>query len=103
MLGVEKNGSTYLLVDENQWRQIIEKLSRSVTLDSSQRTPDEALKYAALSPITFRSPEELQEKMKTYQQKKTYRQKKHKGTDTSQANKQFNQEYLARAAFEHQR
>ena len=64
--------------------------------------PYSALKYAALSPITFRSPEELQAKMKTYIQKNT-KPGKFQTADTSKANKMFYRENPARSSFEHQR
>ncbi|THH12014.1 hypothetical protein EW145_g286 [Phellinidium pouzarii] len=83
-----------------QMTQILRYAGRQINSENLQ-LPLPAAHYASLSPITFYSSAEIYAKAKTYVQKQ--KPGKSQGRDTSQANKNFSQDNLARASFEHQR
>lgn len=104
VLGVLPSGASYVLATSEQFERISSSFRRGHPV-----RPDLASDYASLSPITFRTLEEFERKVKSLQQKSRKKGKRNfegEQIDNSQANKAFflgNSTNLSRSNFEHQR
>ncbi|TDL24994.1 hypothetical protein BD410DRAFT_826908 [Rickenella mellea] len=104
ILGIIPNGASYLLMTSDQ----MSTLTRSHTHCRPNGRPSLATQFTSLSPIIFRSVEELLRKVKTYstQARKKKSAQNNRDIDTSRANKAFfltDSTDVFRANFEHQR